>query len=95
MGESYDTDVGSVDAVHHAKWKAPKRKSLVTCIKRFADIWQIAKERDHPLRLPEEFESEACSAHVAVFHCGGELLLCRRVKFWRHFFNEASSFWNT
>jgi hypothetical protein len=32
---------------------------------------------------------------AACQNCGGELLLCRRVKFWRRFFNEASGFRNT
>lgn len=76
-------------------WKAPERKAPIAIIERFADIWLIAKERHHALRLPKEFETEASSAQVADLHCGGELLLCRRVKFWRHFFNDASIFRNT
>jgi len=95
MGEGQDTDAGSVDAVHHAERKAPERKAPVALIERFAEVWQIAKERDHPLCLPEELKAQASGTHFAGLHCGGEFLLCRRVKFWRHFFNEASSFRNT
>jgi len=95
MGEGHNTDEGTVDAVHNAKRKTPERKTPIALIERFADVWQITKECDHPLRLPEEFEAQASGAHVADLHCGGEFLLCRRVKFWRHFFNEASSFRNT
>lgn len=95
MSEGQDTDARPVDAVHYAKRKAPERKASIALIERFAEVWQIAKECDHPLCLPEEFKAQASRAHVAGLHCGGELLLCRRVKFWRHFFNEASSFRKT
>ena len=50
MGEGHDTDVGSIDTVHDARWKAP-----IPIIERFADVWQIAQKRDNPPRLPEEF----------------------------------------
>ena len=55
MGEGHDTDVGSIDTVHDAKWKAPERKAPIPIIERFADVWQIAQKRDNPPRLPEEF----------------------------------------
>jgi len=95
MGEGDDAQAGTVLAVDDAEGEATQREAAIPVIERFADVWQIAKEGDHPLRLPEEFEAQASGAHVADLHCGGELLLCRRVKFWRHFFNEASSLRNT